>query len=654
MPYSWKPLLLLLLPYLSFCQAPFDCNGRIFRVLEEQGGSTFQEIRIDYDNQKAEFEDLAFFSGLQLNGMCYRPADNLIYGVQLGPEYKLFQLDANFSLQTLAPLPLPTNLLFVAGDISPDERYLVLLGFSLEEPGNLLALVDLESETYETTLLPLATTGSESSIACADIAFHPSTNILYGYDHSGQRLSTIDINRRLIDNTSYPRINSPKGNVPSLFFDAFGNLFGIGSAESTLTNRSLFRFDTNTGKSTLYQNYGYERNQDGCSCPYRIHLLNRVSRREAFPCTQITFTLTMINRSPAPQTGINLRDTFPEGSYIVSIEENLSGGIIESGVGSNILYIRDIRLPVGKDSIRIVLNLEEGIPGGPVYNRAILDNVGLASNAEASEILSDDPTTVAFNDPTLFTIRPLDINFGDGPFVICAGQSLVLDPGINGAETYEWSTGSREPTLEVEAPGYYGLTVSTPCGFTHKEVWVSEDNLYLELGPDIIAEPGESLVLAPDIQSSSPLAYLFWSENSGHTLSCNTCETPEVFPLETGLYRLEISNLNGCTAEDNLSIIVLPFHYYAPTAFSPNGDQINDLFLLYGRRDFAIRHFRVFDRWGNLACHKEQMRANDPSTGWNGAFNGKPLNSGVYVWTAEAVLSNGNPINISGEVHLIR
>lgn len=268
-------VLLLISPQMSG-QTPFDCNGRMYRVLEEQGGTTFQEVHIDLDTEEAEFEDRHFYNGLRINGIAYRPADNLIYGVLLEEPYVLCRIDANYQLKRLANLPLPTNLLFVSGDISPDERYLVLLGFSPEEDGNLLALVDLTAPNYSTTIIPAGRTNPNAKVQCADIAFHPTLNQLFGFEHSERRLITIDIGTGLIDNTSYPSVDIIRGNMPTIFFDAFGNLFGVGASEGTFSNRNLYRFDTETGSANLFQEMGFERNQDGCSCPFKVDLLNRV------------------------------------------------------------------------------------------------------------------------------------------------------------------------------------------------------------------------------------------------------------------------------------------------------------------------------------------------------------------------------------------
>ncbi|MEL6694789.1 MAG: T9SS type B sorting domain-containing protein [Bacteroidota bacterium] len=69
--------------------------------------------------------------------------------------------------------------------------------------------------------------------------------------------------------------------------------------------------------------------------------------------------------------------------------------------------------------------------------------------------------------------------------------------------------------------------------------------------------------------------------------------------------------------------------FYAPTAFSPNGDEINDTYTAVLASNIEIKsfQFRVFDRWGRKLISWE-----DPSFVWDGRINGEWINPGVYMW----------------------
>jgi len=71
---------------------------------------------------------------------------------------------------------------------------------------------------------------------------------------------------------------------------------------------------------------------------------------------------------------------------------------------------------------------------------------------------------------------------------------------------------------------------------------------------------------------------------------------------QSGDYRIRLRDKNGCELEARQRIrIDNASPYFAPNAFSPNYDGINDIFRLYfGDQVHRVNTFRVFDRWGAL------------------------------------------------------
>ncbi|HFC00373.1 MAG TPA: gliding motility-associated C-terminal domain-containing protein [Phaeodactylibacter sp.] len=94
---------------------------------------------------------------------------------------------------------------------------------------------------------------------------------------------------------------------------------------------------------------------------------------------------------------------------------------------------------------------------------------------------------------------------------------------------------------------------------------------------------------------------------------------------------------------------------FIPNAFSPNGDQINDLLFVNAGNDVSkVVTFRIFDRWGDMVFSKKDFLANDSAFGWNGTYNGKKLNAGVFVYYVEVELIDGTRRVLNGEVLLVR
>ncbi|WP_363325393.1 gliding motility-associated C-terminal domain-containing protein [Phaeodactylibacter sp.] len=86
-----------------------------------------------------------------------------------------------------------------------------------------------------------------------------------------------------------------------------------------------------------------------------------------------------------------------------------------------------------------------------------------------------------------------------------------------------------------------------------------------------------------------------------------------------------------------------------PTAFSPNGDGINDYFFPQGD-GFELIIMRIFDRWGGLV-----FEGNRNHSIWDGQMNGKPVTSGLYPYVAQfRELASGRTVARQGHVLLLR
>lgn len=93
---------------------------------------------------------------------------------------------------------------------------------------------------------------------------------------------------------------------------------------------------------------------------------------------------------------------------------------------------------------------------------------------------------------------------------------------------------------------------------------------------------------------------------------------------------------------------------YMATAFSPNGDGLNDRFFPFFDATFAVERFdfRVYNRWG-----RQVFQTNDPAQAWQGTAKGNHLPSGNYVWQLDCVLSSlgqSQRLQKSGSVLLMR
>jgi gliding motility-associated-like protein len=112
------------------------------------------------------------------------------------------------------------------------------------------------------------------------------------------------------------------------------------------------------------------------------------------------------------------------------------------------------------------------------------------------------------------------------------------------------------------------------------------------------------------------------------------------YPNDTGAGIPEsVSNKLVLTKEPNL------FH---PTAFTPNGDNLNDIFNVYGQ---YIEEFEmdIYNRWGELMFTTSQI-----DEGWDGKYKGNTMPEGTYTFVAKIKDIAGRTFKRSGTVLLLR
>ncbi|MCU0384043.1 MAG: gliding motility-associated C-terminal domain-containing protein [Cyclobacteriaceae bacterium] len=128
-----------------------------------------------------------------------------------------------------------------------------------------------------------------------------------------------------------------------------------------------------------------------------------------------------------------------------------------------------------------------------------------------------------------------------------------------------------------------------------------------------------------------------------------TFTDPDDNVSQVNVYRVfGIAADNGLVpvTSNDLRIVKSPNIYY-PRAFTPNNDNLNDTFRVYGK---YIREFRmnIFNRWGELVFTSANI-----DDVWDGTFRGKTQPEGTYVFSAEIVDEAGRTSTRSGSIVLL-
>ncbi len=267
---------------------------------------------------------------------------------------------------------------------------------------------------------------------------------------------------------------------------------------------------------------------------------------------------------------------------------------------------------------------------------------------------------------TLTEPQTLSAEFKANP-VACNGTSggsitIIQLSGGTGSYTYRLN-GTNQP-LPVKdgdvipnlAEGTYLLSIEDKNGCSINDNIIIEPTssagLFVDAGADVTIEANKQWGL--EVETNLVPFEINWNPARG--LDCINCLNPVVKTDSTTTYTVVITDKNGCTATDSITVFILsPDIVYIPNVFSPDGDGINDRVTVYaGNRVKAIRIFEIFDRWGEKVFSRTDMPANEPEAGWDGKHRGQKVQEGVYVYYLLIELTDGKERLLKGDISLIR
>ena len=115
-------------------------------------------------------------------------------------------------------------------------------------------------------------------------------------------------------------------------------------------------------------------------------------------------------------------------------------------------------------------------------------------------------------------------------------------------------------------------------------------------------------------------------------------------------FSLIVEDALGCKGYDTVTIkIFKPTDIYVPSAFTPNGDGLNDILRPLGTVIERLDYFRIYNRYGQLIFETSNL-----SKGWDGTYKGERQTTGNYIWILKARDRKRAIITMKGNVILIR
>lgn len=365
---------------------------------------------------------------------------------------------------------------------------------------------------------------------------------------------------------------------------------------------------------------------------------------------------------------------------IISVDPKSTGGVL-SPANTNVC--------LGENTVN-TLTLS-GITGSVLNWQQSTDNLNwndfIPVKNDTSYIINSINQTTYFRSILKSGVCPADtsavaaIKFINVPFpdarispdmaAICVGHSTPLQAIINRGTNYTWSNSG---TLSNQGSGTVGSlpfvinAIAAPSRTTDYILSVTnsgcpnslKDTFHVDVSPRIIVYAGNdtAVVANQPLQLNATVNFpeannFSWRPATGlnFTNISNPVAMLNTSMGESIMYIVRATDPAGCYGEDNIIVTIFKTgpDIFVPTAFTPNGDGLNDLILPICIGIKQLNYFRLFNRWGQLVFSTKQI-----GKGWDGRINGMIQGTNNYVFMAEGVDYNGNTIFKKGNIALIR
>jgi gliding motility-associated-like protein len=336
---------------------------------------------------------------------------------------------------------------------------------------------------------------------------------------------------------------------------------------------------------------------------------------------------------------LNSPNTLCTGSDAFVVVNGLSGGTLP--------FLVDLGNGQVDTAFAIGDTLFQGIAVGN-YNATLTDlSNGCVGQGSIAVIITDNA-------------QPVDINISQTATIACgsnSGAALAANTVSGNPISYNWSDGQSTATASALAAGTYAVTATDATGtcsdtasFTVTGPFTPNLDAYIDVvGQDSTCiTVGESIDLNAGANEAgvsyewSPALYLD---------DANVFETTAT-PDSTGtiVYTITATSLDSCVTTDQVILCVDGVGFMGmPTAFTPNGDNVNDTFGPVELQGATVTRFEIYNRWG------VKIFEDNVNYQWNGQVGGQDQPRDTYIYVLEYQFpGDEEPTLLRGSVTLLR
>jgi gliding motility-associated-like protein len=295
-------------------------------------------------------------------------------------------------------------------------------------------------------------------------------------------------------------------------------------------------------------------------------------------------------------------------------------------------------------------------PGAPLSDANIINPIAITNNTTQYRITARIGSCIAVDDVVVRTVAYPIANAGPDQ-EICHLTSTQLNGNMNGS-SFNWSPGATLSSTSILNPiafpkrtTSYILSAFDTLGCPKP----GRDTVLITVLPKMNPFAGRdtAVVVGEELQfnASGGVSYL-WTPPTG--LSSATIANPigsYTGEFDSIRYKLYVRNEANCL--DSATVLVKIFktsaYVFVPSAFTPNGDGLNDILAPIAVGIRQIEYFRIFNRWGQLV-----FSTTVNGRGWDGKISGSPQGTNTFVWICSAIDYTGKRLFLKGTSTLIR
>jgi gliding motility-associated-like protein len=364
--------------------------------------------------------------------------------------------------------------------------------------------------------------------------------------------------------------------------------------------------------------------------------------------------------TPTATTVYTVTGTTAAGACAVS-------GTVTVNVGNPSVSIQtpDTAICVGKTvTLRGITNAGNVISWAPA---ATLDNPAAMQPVASPADTTTYYVTVSYpglsgcsvtDSVTVNILPPLQVIVGSQVMSCNTGIMLQCQPGGLGF-SYSWS-GPDSFTSTLQNP-YIANATSAEQG-TYSVVVTDNSNGCI--GQNVAAvsidstktskltnvTPNTTVPYGSHVHLNADNEVFYWWRPADGTINNPNINNPIVTPVDSvTTYIVYGMDSAGCLDSANVTISLTYGDIGIPTAFTPNGDGLNDIFKPIGVTYQRLVEFRVFNRWGEQLFYSDNIES-----GWDGTYKGVAQDMDTYFYLMIVAFPNGSYKTYKGDVTLVR